>query len=126
MKVDLTEEEFNIINRMREERKEDEVSKIGFLKHNLAYGWQLSEKVDRLINSINNFWVSEEELEVMLSSLKKMFCKDEEECLWAPKGTKFIYLKFDGEYSWFDDEGIGIEDQDDEWAKKHLENIQEI
>ena len=45
-----------------------------------------------------------------------------------PKGTKFVKIQFDhaDEGTWFDDIKYGIEDMDEAWAKKNLENIEEV
>jgi len=40
----------------------------------------------------------------------------------AKQGAEFYCLQFnDGDRLWYDDEGLGIEDMDDKWAKKNLE-----
>ena len=42
------------------------------------------------------------------------------------KGAVFTCFDDNGNDSWFDDEGFGVEGAGQEWADKHLENIKDV
>lgn len=117
MKVDLTEEEFKLISRNRENKKkiEDEWKPVltGELKHDL-YSFYISSD---FYHESYFSWVTLEQKE---SLIKDIFS------LSAEKGTKFECFIQKGEKCWFDVENLGFEELPDEWANEHLTNIKKV
>lgn len=103
-------------------KKEEENNpvKVGFLKMDL-YGFQ-SDSYESMSfkKSWGNFWLkTEKQKSATIEEFKSRFEKVLE------KGAKFVCYMIDGEESWFDDEGYGVENMDNKWANKYLENIQD-
>ena len=119
----LTEEEKQIILEKRrkkevEKREKEEVEKskkIAYLKEDL-YFCQNDFDVDFYDTFITKI-VRDEIIQKITEQFK----------LAVPKGTEFVcFIEKNGEESWYDNAGYGIEYCSSDWAKKHLINIKKM
>lgn len=118
--MELTDEEIEIINKKREEQS-DGITRRGTLKYDLYY---LAERYPEIRIGLGDIiavhgWYFEEKVKSMI--MERVIEYINESCSISIKqGTPFVKFGNDGWYD-DDDDGIGIEGMDDEWAEKHLE-----
>jgi hypothetical protein len=118
-KLKLTpEEELLILEKRRQkelEEERDRPKKMGFFKEDkyLYYTSRIESEGD----------YSELITKSKKDALVKKFLDN---FVLIKAGTKFVCFIDDGIEFWFDDVGIGIEEEDADWAKENLTNIQDI
>jgi len=118
-KLELTpEEELLILEKRRQkelEEERDRPKKMGFFKEDkyLYYTSRIESEGD----------YSELITKSKKDALVKKFLDN---FVFIKAGTKFVCFIDDGIEFWFDDVGIGIEEEDADWAKENLTNIQDI
>jgi hypothetical protein len=122
----LTKEEEEIILAKRQEEEEnDKPKKVGFLKHDLFFlnsrYPEVRFTIERFIEEAKGYWLEKRTIEDILKNIEKEIYE-----LKAPAGTKFVCYIDDGEEVWFDDNNIGLEEMDADWAAQHLEKIEDI
>lgn len=123
----LTEEEREIILAKRREEENNKPKKVGFLKHDLFFIKSYHTErlfrftITRFIQESKGWWFEKRTIQDVIKEIEKEMFE-----LKAPAGTKFVcYIDIDNdEEIWFDDNGIGLEEMDSDWAAQHLENIQ--
>lgn len=100
--------------------KEQELNvvKEGFLKENL---YIFRSKHARKPNfAVDPDFLTGDEMEKLIHEFKDQFE------LAVKKGTRFVAYWYYDSLMWYDDIGYGIEEKEDHWAEKYLENIREI
>jgi hypothetical protein len=117
----LTSEEKQLILEKRAQEEASKPKKHGVLKHDL-YGLsirspELRINISDIVEDQMGYFVTAQSIKAIFEKVKEEIEADTPD---APKGTKFDCYIDDGEELWYDAEGIGIEEVDSEWAKKHL------
>lgn len=98
--------------------EEEKVVKTGRLKNDL---YEFPDNMFNLDSYSSEYWFSEADVNVLVDKFRSLF-----EVI-VKKGTKFVCYVYDGEESWYqDEESYVMEDMSAEWAKKHLENIEDV
>lgn len=117
---DMTVEELRKLADQKEQEEENKIHKQGFLKEDLYD--QFSDRHTYCFDDLVDDWVyTKKEVDEIKQNFADSFT------LILKKGAKFVAFKNDDDtYSWYDDENYGIENRDDAWAKRFLENITEV
>jgi hypothetical protein len=115
MKIDeLSDEEKQLIEAHRKVKDENSPKKMAFLSKDL-YSYSSGRGCDLVFIKRNNFWLCDYKTkEQWIEDFKNHFV------LRLPIGTKFVCYMEDGEESWYDDVGYGIEGMSRDWADKYL------
>lgn len=105
-----------------QKEEENKVIKEGFLKEDL-YSFSNSYAGDAGLSfrKTDEDWLSRR---VDRDRIIQEFINSFE--LVLPKGTRFVAFRYNGTIHWFDDINYGVEEADEDWAEKHLENIRDI
>lgn len=98
--------------------KENKPTKTGFLKEDLYYFESDSSNGLSFFQTWGIFWLKTVE---QMEYLKSLFSSRFKKVL--PKGTQFLCYTIDGEDFWYDCINCGVEEMDNSWAEKYLENI---
>lgn len=130
MKLTKEEKEIILAKRREEEkrRKEEENNKpqkVGFLKHDLFFinsrYPEVRFNIQSFVDKARGWWLEKRAIEDIAKEMEKEMFD-----LKAPAGTKFVCYVDDGEEVWYDDNNIGLEEMDADWAAQHLEKIEDI
>lgn len=116
----LTDEEKEVIKKLREEKESDKPYREAFLKHDLwtSDGFSRDFKIEIDIPRD----ISEEMTQEDVLMLTKLF-QDSFKII-LKKGERFVSSIYEGEELWDNyDSNYGIEEKDNKWAEKHLENF---
>lgn len=102
--------------------RESQIVRRGVLKHDLyhpptVYGFA---GICYYNSKMGHWLLTEQQKNAAVEEFAESFKKV------LPKGTPFIAFKVDGELCWYDDINYGCEDEPNEWAEEHLENIEVV
>lgn len=114
----MTPQQLRELADKKEKDDENKIIKVGYLKMDL-YSFE-SDHYSKILfaEDWGDFWLkTNEEMLAIIESFKEKFK------LVLPKGSKFVCYHYDDQDFWFDDENVGVEQVDNNWAEKYLENI---